>query len=77
MYAEDNMAASRLAMLLLNVGYTNIKVLNGGLNNWSLNGYPTKGSLEKSTLDDSRGRDDLQNFSKGCNIDFETKNIKS
>jgi 3-mercaptopyruvate sulfurtransferase SseA len=43
---NDNMTASRLALLLLDIGFTNFRILNGGLYNYAL----LKGEIERYTV---------------------------
>jgi len=69
LYGPDFMPASRVAIALIAMGVEDIRILNGGLQNWKYDGFPLeKGNVKPVSIDSFNGKF----FTKGSII----KNLK-
>jgi len=68
-YGPDFMPASRVAIALIAMGVEDVRILNGGLQNWKYDGFPLeKGNVKPVSIDSFNGKF----FTKGSII----KNLK-
>ena len=47
LYGKNNIGAYRLAILLLHFGFKDVRVLDGGFNQWSLRKFPIEEGATK------------------------------